>query len=111
MFAARVRSNSGIASPDAWIPKIALSWLVAMISPDAVMNPETTGCDRRFARKPSLRTPMSASISPESSARTSAAATNSGLPGGATALAAVSVISEMTATGPTARARLVPNSA
>jgi hypothetical protein len=35
----------------------------------------------------------------------------SALPGTATLLAAVSVISEITATGPTASVRLVPNSA
>lgn len=75
------------------------------------MKPETTGCDRRFARKPSFSTPISSRIRPESSASTSAAAMNSPLPGGATLLAAVSVISEITATGPTASARLVPNSA
>ena len=93
------------------MPKIALSWLVAMMMPEAVMNPETTGWESRLARKPSLSTPISSRKSPESSASTRAAAMNSALPGGATLLAAVSVISEMTATGPTASDRLVPNSA
>ena len=88
-----------------------LSWLVAMMMPDAVMKPETTGCDSRLARKPSLSTPISMSIAPDSNASTSAAAMNSALPGTATLLAAVSVISEMTATGPTASVRLVPSSA
>ena len=50
-------------------------------------------------------------MTPERKASTSAAAMNSALPGGATALAAVSVISEITATGPTASARLVPKMA
>ena len=53
--------------------------------------------------------PSSSRNRPESNARTKAAAINSALPGGAMALAAVRVISDTTATGPTANVRLVPN--
>jgi hypothetical protein len=63
----------------------------------------------RLARKPSLSTPIRTSINPDKNARTSAAAMNSALPGGATLPAAARVIKEMTATGPTASVRLVPN--
>ncbi len=108
---ARVVNSSGIASPEAAIPRIDFNWLVAMMMPEAVMNPDTTGCDRRLARKPSLSIPIKVRISPDSRAKTSAAATNSALPGGATLPAAARVINEMTATGPTASVRLVPKMA
>ncbi len=111
ILATSVRTSSGIASPEAEMPKIDLSWLVAMMMPEAVMNPETTGCDRRLARKPSFRKPIRTRMRPDSSASTSVAAMNSALPGAATLLAAVRVMSEITATGPTARVRLVPNRA
>jgi hypothetical protein len=110
-FCVSVCSSSGIASPLALMPRIDFIWLVAMMMPDAVIKPEITGCDKRLARKPSRSTPINSNISPDRSASTSAAAMNSALPGAAMLLAAVSVISEMTATGPTASARLVPNRA
>ena len=100
-----------MASPDALMPRTDFSWLVAMMMPLAVINPDTTGCDNRLAKKPSRNTPITIRMRPDSNARMSVAAIKSGLPGGATALAAVSVISEITATGPTASARLVPNKA
>ena len=93
------------------MPSTDFNWLVAMMMPLAVMKPETTGCDKRFARKPKRNTPITIRISPERNARIRAAAMKSGEPGGAIALAAVKVISDMTATGPTAKARLVPNRA
>src|SRR3546814_7952547 len=91
-----------MASPEAEMPKIALSWLVAMIIPDAVMKPDTTGGDRRLARNPSFSTPISSKKTPESRASTRAAAINYAHPGEAPLLAAVSGMREMTATGPTA---------
>ena len=110
-FSISVVTSSGIASPDALMPSTDFNWLVAMMMPLAVMNPDTTGCDNRLARNPSRKTPIAISIRPDSNAKMRAAAIKSGLPGGATALAAVSVISDITATGPTASARLVPNKA
>ncbi len=78
--------------------------------PDALMKPEITGWLRKFARKPRRSTAMSSSTAPESSASNMAAAAYSALPGANSGPRAAAVISETTATGPTARVRLVPNS-
>ena len=76
-----------------------------MITPEAVMKPEITGCDRKLARKPSFRNPIAVSMMPESSASAIAAPIYSGVPWDATSPTAAPVISETTATGPTASAR------
>ncbi|MNY82158.1 hypothetical protein D3C86_2241050 [compost metagenome] len=54
---------------------------------------------------------MPASSSPDSSASSMAAPTYSALPAGNNGPRAAAVISETTATGPTARVRLEPNNA
>ncbi len=90
---------------------MCLSWLIAIRTPEALMNPEMTGWLSRLARKPSRARPMATRNRPESSASTTAAARYSGVPGAATLPMAAAVSSETTATGPTARTRLEPNSA
>ena len=75
----------------------------------AVMKPAITGWDRKLARKPSRSTPSSSRITPDRKASVIAAAMYSGdarLPRSCPTAAAV--ISDTTATGPTASARLVP---
>ena len=104
-------SISGQVSPPAFTPRICFSWLVAISTPLAEMNPLMTGCDSRFARNPSRSKPSTTSITPESAASVIAASQYSAVPGAATAPAALAVISETTATGPTASVRLVPNTA
>ena len=84
---------------------------MAISSPEAVMKPEITGWLRKFARKPRRNTPRRSRKTPESSASTMAAPRYSGVPWVATLPAAAAVISETTATGPTARVRLVPKTA
>ena len=78
---------------------------------EAVMNPEVTGWLRKCATNPSRSAPMISSTAPDKAARVSAAAACSAVPGTATVPTAVAVISEMTATGPTASTRLLPNTA
>jgi hypothetical protein len=90
---------------------MCLSWLAAIRMPDAVMKPEITGWLKRLARKPRRATPSARRKSPESPASAIAAARSSGLPGVAILPTAAAVMSETTATGPTASARLEPNSA
>ena len=75
------------------------------------MKPEITGWLRKLASQPSRKMPMTSSSRPESPASSRATPRYSGLPGTATSLAAAKVISETTATGPTASTRLEPNSA
>ena len=60
--------------PPAPMPRTWPSWLVAIRMPDAVMKPAITGCDRKFARKPSFSTPITTRIAPDSPASVSAAA-------------------------------------
>ncbi len=82
-----------------------------MIMPEAVMKPAITGWLRKLARKPSFKTPISISMRPEMKASVIAATTicpGSLMPRLAIAAA---VIKETTATGPTAKARLVPKTA
>ena len=72
-FLASETSTSSRLCPAASMPRICLSWLAAMITPDAVMNPAITGCDRKLAINPSRKMPMPNSISPDSNASVSAA--------------------------------------
>ena len=106
--AASPPSISGQLSPPADTPRICFSWLVAIRMPLAVMKPLMTGCDSRLARNPSRRNPSTASITPDKAARVIAASRYSAVPCAATAPAALAVISDTTATGPTASVRLVP---
>ena len=66
------------------------------------MKPEITGCERKFAIKPSLRSPMNVSIIPDIRAKMIANAMYSELPGFANWLQDAEVINAITATGPTA---------
>ena len=75
------------------------------------MKPEITGWLRKLARKPRRSRPMAHSIRPDSRASAIAADQYSGEPATACSPMAVAVISETTATGPTASTRLVPNRA
>jgi hypothetical protein len=67
----------------------------AMMTPDAVINPETTG----WEIKPSRNRHMSVSIPPQSRARIAAALALSPVPSAATHDTAAAVIRETTATG------------
>ena len=64
---------SGSVCPWASTPRTCLSWLTAISRPEAVMNPAITGCDRKFATKPSRNSPIASSIAPDSPASVSAA--------------------------------------
>ena len=100
--------NFGKVAPPAEMPRIWLNWLMAMRIPEAVMKPATTGWERKLARKPSRKTPSKIRNTPERKARVMAARSSSGDPGAARLPIAAAVISDTTATGPTASARLVP---
>jgi hypothetical protein len=84
------------------------SWLAAMMIPVAVIKPAITGWDKKFAKKPKRNTPRASKIRPERNAKVMAAAIYSDVPGTAILLTAATVRSDTTATGPTAKARLVP---
>ena len=94
--------------PPPLMPSRSFSWLAAIRMPEAEMKPAITGWLRKFARNPSLSTPSAISISPDSSASATAAAAYSGVPTAATPPTAEAVISDTTATGPTASALEVP---
>ena len=106
--AARPPSIAGQLSPPAVTPRMCRSWLVAIRMPLAVMKPLMTGCDNRLARKPIRRNPSTASIMPDKRGKRDRrfeiklGALRSHRSG------ALAVISETTATGPTASVRLVP---
>ena len=110
-FAIRFCSNSNRLSPDAVMPRMCLSWLAAMIMPLAVMKPEITGCDRKLAMKPNRNTPIISRKAPDRKASVIAASMYWGVPVAAILPTAAVVISDTTATGPTASTRLVPNAA
>ena len=75
------------------------------------MNPAITGCDRKLARKPNRNRPITVRIRPDMKARVIAAIAYAAVPSSAMFPTAAAVMREMTATGPTASARLVPNTA
>ena len=106
--AIRLVSMSIRLCPSARTPRMCFICEVAMRTPDAVMNPAITGCDRKFARNPSRNNPITSSINPERKASVIAAMMYSGVPCAASFPAAAAVISETTATGPTASVRDVP---
>ena len=64
------------------------------------MNPISTGCERKKAIHPSLRTPMRSLAPATTRARSAARATNSGEPADARGRRAPSVRREVRATGP-----------
>ena len=70
----RLSRRCGRVWPEASIPRMLDTWLVAMRIPLAVMNPAITGCDRKLARNPSRSTPSVSSIAPDSPASVRAAA-------------------------------------
>ena len=82
-----------------------------MMIPVAVIKPAITGWDRKFAKKPSRNKPRASKIKPDRNANVIAAAIYSDVPGTAILLTAATVRSDTTATGPTAKARLVPKMA
>ena len=55
------------------MPKIAFSWLAAMIRPEAVIKPAMTGCDRKLAMNPKRNTPITTKNTPDKKARAMAA--------------------------------------
>ena len=109
--ATREGRSSTSVSPSARTPRMCFSCDAAIRRPAAVMNPAITGCDRKFARNPSRSTPITSSISPDRIASRIAAPRYSGVPRAATSPTAAAVISDATATGPTASVRDVPNTA
>ena len=82
-----------------------------MRMPEALIKPDTTGWLRKLAMKPRRSMAIAASSTPDSSARSMAAPTYSGLPAGNNGARLAAVISDTTATGPTASVRLEPNRA
>ena len=64
---------SGRVWPSALMPKSAPNWLLAISTPEAVMNPAITGCDRKLAMKPIRNRPIPNSIAPDNAAKVSAA--------------------------------------
>ena len=90
------------------MPRMFFNWLAAMIMPVADIKPAITGWDKKFAKKPSRNKPRASKIRPERNANVIAAAMYSEVPATAILLTAATVRSDTTATGPTAKARLVP---
>ena len=80
-FLKRLNEISTKLLPSPLIPKICFNWLAAIINPDAVMNPEITGCERKFVINPSFKIPITSKIKPDSVANIIEIDTNSGLPG------------------------------
>jgi hypothetical protein len=103
-----VASRSNSASPWAGTPRTCFICEVAMSRPEAVMNPAITGCDRKFARNPSRNTPITIRTRPDRNASVIAAAAYSAGVSSPRFPMAAAVMSEITATGPTASARDVP---
>ena len=75
------------------------------------MKPEITGWRQEVGEKAEAEHAQASNTAPERKASTTAAARYSGAAGVASLPIAAAVISETTATGPTASARLVPNTA
>ena len=103
--------RSGSVWPCVSIPRMCFNWLAAMMRPDAVMNPAITGWDRKLAKNPKRNSPKASKIRPDRKANVMAARIYSDVPGTAILLTAATVNKDTTATGPTASARLVPNTA
>ncbi len=104
-------TSSNRLCPWASMPRMCFSWLAAMMIPDAVMKPAMTGCDRKLATNPSLNRPIASKITPERAASDRAATAYPIVPCSTMLDNAAAVISDTTATGPTASARLVPKMA
>jgi len=92
-------------------PSRVASWLAPITNAAALVNPERTGVLRKFTRNPTRATPITTCTTPTSSANSSASATYSAVPWGASAPTLVAVIRDTIATGPTASVRLVPKTA
>ena len=75
------------------------------------MKPAITGWLRKFARKPRRITPITVSKAPDINANVPAASATEAASVRPRFPIAAAVISETTATGPTASARLVPKTA
>ena len=92
------------------MPRRCCTWLKAIINAEAVTKPVTTGCDMKFATKPSFRNPNKISKVPDINASVIAAKTYcSGAKPSVPSAAAV--IRDMIATGPTDSTLLEPNKA
>lgn len=101
----------GRVPPPAGMPSRWRSCPAAIRIPEAVIKPEMTGWLRKLATKPSRNRPATASIAPDSSASAMAAFCAVASPCAATGAMAEAVISDTTATGPTASTREVPKTA
>ena len=101
-------TNSKKLCPSALTPKITLSWPAAINRAEAVMNPEMTGWLRKLAKKPKRNKPMTSNMAPDRNAKVMATPQYEGEPTTARSPTAVAVMSDTTATGPTANTRLVP---
>ena len=71
--AQRDSANCSKLCPSASMPKIAFSWLAAMIRPEAVIKPAMTGCDRKLAMNPKRNIPIATKNTPDKKARAMAA--------------------------------------
>ena len=98
-------------APTMRTPRMYCSWPIAISTAEPVMKPLMTGWLRKYARKPRRNTPNASSITPEIRASCTAIAAYSGLPASASGCRALAVISEATATGPTASVMLEPSAA
>jgi hypothetical protein len=83
---------------------------MAISTAEPVMKPLMTGWLRKYARNPSRNAPKASSITPDSSDSCIASATYSAEPASGQRLQALAVMSEATATGPTASVMLEPSS-
>ena len=83
----------------------------AISTAEPVMKPLMTGWLRKYARKPSRIAPKASSITPDSNDSCIASATYSAEPAAASGCKALAVMSDATATGPTASVMLEPSRA
>ena len=107
-FSNRLSNICGSEWPEIEMPRIWPIWLDAIRTPEAVIKPAITGWDRKFAIQPNRSRPRPKSMTPERNASVSAAVAYPMSPDWATLPIAAAVISDTTATGPTANAREVP---
>jgi hypothetical protein len=68
-------SSRKVWPPSAWMPVSERSWLAAITSAAAEVNPLITECESRSTTEPSRNAPSTSWIAPTSSARAPASAT------------------------------------
>ncbi len=99
-------SPRGASTPSRWP-----TWLSMISAAAALVKPDSTGWPIRLTSRPRRRAPPTASITPTSAARMEAPVIHCWGSAPAKRDRASATMSAATATGPTARVRLVPNTA